>query len=526
MPGLHPGRPHVHRPHMQLLAARAARHRARALAQAIATMVMASGCGGELPAGAGDAGAVDASTGTGADGGDFDATIEAGCVFCPAGPDSSSPSCPPGAPLSCSVDPNCPSGMPTTVTGTVYDPAGRNPVANAVVFVPDHPNALPAIVQGSPSCSPCPSISDYVAATVTSSTGKFTLQGVPTGENLPLVIQAGKWRRVVSVPTVPSCAVTTLPAGAARLPRNRQEGDLPQLALLTGGCDHLGCFLRGVGVDPTEFTGPQGGGRVHVYQGVGGAGLSNGASAGPAGDCTTDACPLWSSKQSLEAYDTILLGCECDAHDETKPDASVLAMHDWLGEGGMVLAAHSQATWFRNGPADFQAAVSWTNGPSSGATGPFVFDRTFERGQNFGFWLSNVGAANASSVISLDPADVSTSVTDVAPTTLPWISDSSTVSDGGSPFSNAKLLSFPTPVGGLDAGTESVTYCGQASFTDIHAGGGHVQDADAGGSSLPGPLPAACDGSPLTAEEKALEYFLFESSSCFTTGPAKVGPPL
>ena len=77
----------------------------------------------------------------------------------------------------------------------------------------------------------------------------------------------------------------------------------------------------------------------------------------------------------------------------------------------------------------------------------------------------------------------------------------------------------------MDGGAESVTYCGQASFTDIHAGGGQaVHNPDADGSSGPAPLPAACDGGPLTSEEKALEYFLFEPVSCFPSGAMKGAP--
>ena len=470
-----------------------------ALVQAISALVAASGCGGlstGLSAG-NDSGTADASTRTEDSGADFDATnadfdatnaCDGGqCCngFGPCLPLSAK--CPPGSPLGCYVNTNCANGMETTFTGTVYDPAGRNPVANVAVYVPNSDGALPTIVPGAPSCSPCGSIVDYVTVAVTDAAGNFSLRGVPTGSNVPLVIQAGKWRRRITVPKAADCQVTAVAAGTTRLPSRQSEGDLPQMALLTGGCDNLGCFLRGVGVDASEFTAPHGGGRVDVYQGVGGAGLSGGSGAGAAGDCTTDTCPLWSTKQSLEAYDTVLLGCECDAHDETKPAASLQAMHDWLGEGGVVLAAHSQATWFENGPADFQAAVSWTSGPSSGATGPFVVDESFTWGKSFGQWLSTVGAANGSGVISLDPADVSTSATGVASRTNVWISDSSTVPDGGGlQAGNAKLLSFPTPVGGVDVDAESATYCGQVSFTDIHAGGGQaVQNAVADGFEQP-----------------------------------------
>ena len=182
------------------------------------------------------------------------------------------------------------------------------------------------------------------------------------------------------------------------------------MALLTGGCDNMACFLRSVGIDASEFTSPHAGGRVDVYQGLGATGTAAPLSNGAAGDCTTPACPLWSSSTSLAAYDEVLLGCECGENNQTKPAASLMAMHDYLDQGGTVFATHSQATWFRNGPADFQAVANWTDGPASGATGPFVVDSTFSAGNASRTWLLDVGAATAQANIALTPADVSTSV--------------------------------------------------------------------------------------------------------------------
>src|ERR1019366_4154512 len=90
------------------------------------------------------------------------------------------------------------------------------------------------------------------------------------------------------------------------------------------------------------------GGRVHVYQG---AGQAPSLSDGGAGSCSEDAgaCLLWSTKPALERYDGVLLGCECGEHNETKPDKT--PMHDWLDEGGRVLAVHYGSTSGRPGSA-------------------------------------------------------------------------------------------------------------------------------------------------------------------------------
>jgi hypothetical protein len=297
----------------------------------------------------------------------------------------------------------------------------------------------------------------------------------------------------------------------SRLPRNQGEGDLPQMALLTGGCDNFACFLRSVGIDAAEFSAPHAGGRVDVYQGLGAAGTGAPLSGGVAGDCTTDACPLWSAKPSLEYYDSVLLGCECSENDQTKPPASMLALHDWLGEGGSVFATHSQATWFKNGPADFQAVAGWVDGPASGDLGPFAVATTSAKSMAFQQWLTHVGAIGVNGQVLLDPADVSTSVTTVAPIATAWIDGPSTAPEaGGAVSGDVKAFSFVTPI--PDAGP--APSCGKVYFTDIHAGGGQaIEDPDADAPGTPAAVPGACDGGPLTLEEEALEFLFFEKNS-------------
>jgi hypothetical protein len=434
--------------------------------------------------------------------------------------------CPAGSTLGCYVNRNCPGGAQTTITGTIFDPAGRNPLPNVAVYVPEDPATVAPVVPGASSCMACKaSIGDFVTLALTDATGHFTLPGVPTGKNVPLILEVGKWRRVITVPTVGDCATTQLPSsgsGQARLPRNRQEGDLPQMAILTGGCDNVACFLRSVGVDASEFSAPGTGGHVDVYQGLGATGPAAALSNGVAGDCTTSDCPLWSSKAALEKYDTLLLGCECDEHGETKPASSVQAMHDWLGEGGEVIATHSQATWFKNGPPDLQSIANWTSGPPSGAPGPFAVDRSFMAGETFEAWLTGVGGVDAGGDLPLDPAEVSTSVTTVTSPTIEWVHDSA-VNDGGGSTGNAKLITAPTPVAAADAGFSFS--CGKIDVSDIHPGGAQaLQGGNSGGSSAPAAVPAVCDGGPLGPGDETLEFLLFDQTIC-VRGETPPPPP-
>ena len=482
------------------------------------------------------------------------------------GDDGGIPAPCPGGGLECYVPANC----TTTVSGTVYDPAGRNPLYNVVVFVPNDPyGTLQPITPGTHSCNTCDvSIGDYVTATLTDSHGNFTLTGVPATSHVPLVVQTGKWRREVFLPRVTACTNTAVDAANSRLPKNHSEGDLPQMALLTGGCDDLGCFMKSMGIDDSEYTSPHGGGRLDVYQGVGVNGAPTAArlSTGAAGNCTGPGCPLWASKQSFEYYDIVILSCECGENTQTKPQAGRTALHDWLNEGGKVFASHYHYTWFKDGPADFKNVANWLGPSTADQMGNFAIDTSFPKGMTYHDWLQNVGALGRNGTIALN--SVATSVSTVNPPTTRWIYNSSN--------NDTKYLSFLTPIGGIapppvvdagalapeagattdaaaDAGaadastdTDAVatadssadaetegsvaaasdagpaesnapTYCGKAVFTDLHTSSSLY--------SMVNSIPDGCSGAPMTAQQKALEYLFFNLSACVSVDSVSPPPP-
>jgi hypothetical protein len=445
---------------------------------------------------------------------------EAGPPFVYTGDlDAGAPGCTQG--LGCFVDTTCGASETTALTGTVHDPAGVAPLYGVIVYIPSFPSAsLPSFPTGTTSCAAsCGNrgslLDGYVVATETDARGQFTLKNVPVGTDIPLVIQLGKWRREVFVTTA-ACATTAVPASLTHLPRNQSEGDIPQMAIVTGQCDELACFMSNLGLDPAEFTGPSGGGRLHVYKGAGPGPDLEGGGPGPAGDCSGDACPLWASTSSLSAYDIVLLGCECGAHDETKPAAAIQGMHDWLGAGGRVFAVHYQDTWFKSGPQDFQGIASWLptelDGPTAGpfAVMPTVNGSAYESLEVFRDWLEQAGAIDADGGTAFPPADVSTSVTGTGDGGVTWITDEST--------NDPKFLSFSTPIGGVlpEAGVEAaVQYCGRAMFTDVHAGGGAVPST--------APIPASCAAPSSSAEQLALEYLFFNLSG--PCAPESLPPP-
>jgi hypothetical protein len=447
--------------------------------------------------------------------------------------------CPAGSPLSCYVNTMCAGGAQTTLTGKVYDPAGKNPIENVVVFVPNDVSTLPTITPGTNTCSTCDTpVGDYVTATLTDNTGSFTLKGVPTGKNLPVVIQIGKWRRILSVASIPDCKTTAVPSsgtGQFRLPKNRQEGTLPQMALLTGGLDDLGCFLTKVGIDPAEYSAPHAGGRLDIYQGLGLGGVpAPGLSSGQAGNCTNTSCPLWSNKASLESYDIVFLACEGDTFDpdDTGGDAGTglggllgggaanvtkagkQALHDWLDEGGKVFATHFHYTWFKNGPADFQGVANWLGySLGTGTCNNCTLDTTLQSGKDLKAWLTSVGALTGGGINLTGVADSVSTINTME--TSRWIYGNSGV--GGA--MDTKYLSFETPIGGVPVDAGEATgkkYCGKAVFTDLHAGG-----------APSGAVPAMCKTADLDAQEKALEFLIFNLASCVAdeSMPMKIPPP-
>ena len=464
-----------------------------------------------------------------------------------SGDGGNAPDCPAGSPLSCYVNTKCANGAKTTVTGKVFDPAGKNPIYNVVVFVPNDPNTLPPITPGTSSCSACDtSVGDYVTATLTDHNGAFTLKGVPTGKNVPIVLQIGKWRRILTIPSVADCKTTAAPSsgtGQLRLPKNQQEGDMPQMALLTGGLDDLGCFLTKVGIDPKEYSAPGAGGRLDIYQGLGGAGgllggagKAPGLSTGTAGNCTNTSCPLWASTKSFEAYDIVFLACEGNTYDpDENPDgggpgqppfggggggANVTkvgkqAMHDWLNEGGKVFATHFHYTWFKNGPPDFQSVATWLGySIGSGTCTNCTIDTTLPSGMNFQSWLQGVGALSGTGITLTGVADSVSTVN--AATTTRWIYGSSGQNTGAS---DTKYMSFETPIGGIDVDAGELMgkkYCGKAVFTDLHAGGAPSGD-----------IPGSCQAANMTAQEKALEFLIFNLAACVSdeSKPMMLPPP-
>ncbi len=402
--------------------------------------------------------------------------------------------------------------QPTTVTGTVYAPTNSaagygnpDPVPNVLVYVPNGTGGpwgtgVEAFTTGV-QCSACgaPVTGSPLVSTTTGPDGTFTLKDVPVGDNIPLVMQIGRWRRQITIPHVSACNTTTLTADQTRMPRNQTEGDIPLIALVTGNVDSIECVLRKMGIDDAEFTAPSGGGRVQIY-------VDNGASD-PTGSAPPEST-LTSSPSTLAQYDMVIFACHGDPIEQSSVDQQNVI--DFANSGGRVYATHYSYVWLYD-DAPFSTTAAWAVGNDTQSSGEV--DSTvqvnvatgFPRGALLAQWLQIINASSVQGVIPLGYLRYDfTGATSPSETWLTW--------PQGTPSEWPLHYTFDTPVG-----TDPSAQCGRVVFSDFH-----VENQNSTGGSN---FPSECDVSPMTPQEKVLEFMLFDLSSCvLTTTPTGCKP--
>jgi hypothetical protein len=457
----------------------------------------------------------------------------------------------------CQQVPTCPAGQTTSLTGTVYDPAGKHPLYNALVYVPNNPSdpglqPFPAGI----TCDVCGATAagDPLVTTFTAPDGTFTLNGVPVGAAIPLVVQLGRWRRQFTVNIATSCGANAVPASTLTMPKNHTEGDIPRIGVLTGGFDPMECVLRKMGVQDGEFTNPGGTGHIQFYLAdqthVPPNPFSpfdvvcppNPYGSGAQIDPTTpgQAALFGSSggKPTIDQYDLVVLACE-GYEESVQANWSNLGAYtsaggrvfmsdfayDWMaatkactksnqcGAGGSCQQGFcTNANNVNENPA-YTGVATWhtlQNPQGSPQTGTIDLVNN-PKGAAFEKWLEIVGSsAPGSGNVSLNPVfQNSDSVTAPTQRWLYW--------GNGTPIH----FTFNTPVGGTSA-----TQCGRVVFSDWHAD--NLGFAGSWGScptTTPLPstapfyshgmtFPAECDTNPMTPQEAILEFMLFDLTSC------------
>jgi hypothetical protein len=404
------------------------------------------------------------------------------------------------------------SGCSTRLSGVTLDPAGRLPLYNVVVYVPSEPLAP---LDSGASCETCDGnfSGRPIAATVSDASGAFSLDisNVPARSNIPLVIQAGKWRRQVTLPAATDCADTSIAPELSRLPRSRAEGDLPRIAVMRAGSDALECLFTKIGVDIAEFT--PGGTRGSVelfYSDLANATDETGQMRGADGTLDLpNVDGLLDDYAAMQSYDMILLSCE--GGDERYDPPSLTHRENlqrYANEGGRLFGGH-----FHNGiidnrelpddAAEFPEVVEFADGRED--IEPQLFtaqvNLDFDKGRAFADWLVNVGGSSTRGEIEIDDSE-RTVVGMSAASAVSWI-DADT-SDGAA----ALYYGFPTPVNG--------PACGRMVFTDVHVAAG---SGDSGKEVFP-----SCS-TELSPQQLALAFLIFDLANCVQPSESVPPPP-
>ena len=412
--------------------------------------------------------------------------------------------------LECNVAACTNQGKPdTTISGTVFAPNGTLPLYGIKVYVPNAP--VPPMADGA-ECSRCttddllPGSPVNGIAVTTDEAGKFTLTGVPSGQNITLVITSGKWRRQITIPNVAECTDTALPAGDTRLPKNKSEGDIPKIALTTGGADSLECLLRRMGIDDSEITGPGGSGRIQLYAGNGPSQFTSGYAGGTG--AMPSASTFWNDVNNLKPYDIVILSCEGSQRSNTKGQDGLNAMKAYADLGGRVFASHWHNIWIggnwneQNPPtiaaAGWTAVATWQNASDPGNGSIDVIDeQSNPKGSSFATWMLNVMGSTVRGEIPIQNGTAKTTASGVDTARAErWTFLKGT--------NRPQNFQFTTP---LEAPADGK--CGKVVFSDMHVSGNGSTSA----------YPTGCGdypGSPrdLTPQEKALAFMLFDLASC------------
>ena len=402
----------------------------------------------------------------------------------------------------------CGGGSETTVTGTVFAPNGKLPLYNAIVYVPNAPvKPLPKGVQ----CDKCGAVSgDPVVSAISGPDGKFTLKNVPVGKGIPLVIQIGKWRRQVTLPEVKQCQDNAVvDPELTRLPKNQSEGNMPHIALTTGGCDNLGCMLPKVGIDPAEFGKEADGDAkaVHVFKGgsyIGSGDVADGPTGAPG------ASSFWNDVNRMKNYDLLVLSCECSESPTTKAAPAYAAMTEYLKAGGRIFTTDFMYTWYKFSPDPQLKSIGTIPGGAPGGANPMDLDKSFPKGQALNDWLQVAFPTATPGKVQADYVFDNISALD-ATKTQKWAASG--------PPNHPRVFTVNLPVE-LPADQQ----CGKGVHIDAHVNQPTLGSTDPTKDAVNASYPNSCP-TPLKPAEGMFAFFFFDLASCIQKDNQPPAPP-
>lgn len=384
----------------------------------------------------------------------------------------------------------CNQGKGATISGRILAPNGELPLPGVSVYVPS--GSVDPLPNGA-SCWRCESQlrGNPIALAVTDATGHFEIANAPVGNAVPLVVQTGKWQRKLELESVVDCQDNPVDEADSQLPSRHSDGNLPSIALASGGEDTLECLLRKLGIDDSEFVIRPGSGRVQLFSGKGGMTELEAGEGGAGGAGASQMLPsadLWSSSERLGVFDLVLLGTETDANAADKPAPARQLLHDYVALGGRVLLQHHQSYFLAEGPQDVASLATFDTQPDLANPYSVKVDVGSPRGQMLASWLDALNPNGTPGELSV--AQGQNSVQSVSAPAVRLLY-------GDSP-ATVQAFSVDLPVG---LGTEG---CGRVTVTDL---------LTAAGDSV-APFPSGCTSQGLSPQEQTLAFLIFDLGAC------------
>jgi hypothetical protein len=424
----------------------------------------------------------------------------------------------------------CSANSPTRISGKVYAPNNSLPIPGALVYIPNGSMTAPYGIQpvtdgvAGGQCQQCnaQASGQPLITTTTAYDGSFTLSGVPAGVDFPLVIQLGKWRRLVTIPATTACTERVLQPSSelTRLAKVQNEGNngvdnIPLIAISTGQVDGLECVFRKLGIQDNQFGNPTGftgaGGRIRLYRDnyydvPNTTSDAEGGAVYNANTPRTDSA-LTDVQDHLDQYDAVVFGCA--GAENNRADAIDDRVRAYADKGGRVFATHFEYVYlFDRTPWD--TTVTWNPQKRGSASGSWTGEINTSPGkrQLFSQWLGTP-AVNALAGSSPPRVTINEARNDASRNVFSggeeWITR---YQDDVSPTA-VLHYTFNTPVNAASA-----NQCGRVLYSDFHVSIGTTAGLT---------FPDECAAGDLTAQEKVLAFFLFDLTSCIE--PTAPPPP-
>ncbi|HTR53626.1 MAG TPA: hypothetical protein VMJ10_23190 [Kofleriaceae bacterium] len=444
--------------------------------------------------------------------------------------------------LQCQVT-NCAamSKPPTTIKGTVFAPNGTLPLYDVSVYVPSMQGVLPAFAPGV-QCGQCsdnlpgdPIVTTTTSDGSTTPAGSFELDNIPDGDNIPVVITIGKWRRQLKLAHVDACSSTSLAAVDTSLPKsiddmtpNTTAVDMPLIAISTGSADSLECLVRRLGIADKEITTDTESGHIHLFsdlqagRGKGVSAFQNGGGWTGGTGSFSDSQALWGTstagdKGKLSNYDIVILSCEGEQAANTKSQNAMNNMKAFADVGGRVFMSHWHNVWIEGSTQDTtngtQKPMVWpaiatysdNSRPDPGNGTIDTIDETDNpKGPSFASWMLDpaVTGSTTRDKIAIQDGTAKNTCTAIDKTKAEdWVNLLAT--DNPSGKSGPQMFQFTTP-----NEDDPSQRCGKVVFSDMHVSG------NAGSGSYPTSCGDPATPAALTPQEKALAFMFFDIASC------------